>query len=205
MAIKTKCDYCKKNIDVFASRCPYCQGEYTPEQIAERAKSIKGTWGGCVAIVGIIVLLGLIGQCSGSGSDDPAPETSAPISTQGVVPQAVVAGAEPAAAEESSLTGPQANAVRSATQYLAMSGFSREGLIDQLSSDSGEGYDLADAKAAVDSLDVDWNEEAAESAKAYIEMSGFSCSGLIDQLSSSSGEQFTKAQATYGAKQAGAC
>jgi len=104
-----------------------------------------------------------------------------------------------------SLTGPQNNAVRSAEQYLNMSGFSRDGLIQQLSSDAGEGFSVSDATAAVDSLSVDWNENAAKSAKAYLDMSGFSCKGLIEQLSSSAGEKYTKALATYGAQQAGAC
>lgn len=104
-----------------------------------------------------------------------------------------------------SLTGPQNNAVRSAEQYLNMSGFSRDGLIQQLSSDAGEGFSVSDATAAVDSLSVDWNENAAKSAKAYLDMSGFSCKGLIEQLSSSAGDKYTRAQATYGANQAGAC
>ena len=103
------------------------------------------------------------------------------------------------------LTPPQINAVRSAEQYLSMSGFSKAGLIEQLSSDAGEGYSLADAKAAVDSLSVDWNENAAKSAKQYLDMSGFSCKGLIEQLSSSAGDKYTIAQATYGARAAGAC
>ena len=107
--------------------------------------------------------------------------------------------------EVQSLTRPQSNAVRSASQYLSMSGFSRKGLIDQLSSSYGDGYDKADATIAVDSLDVDWNEQAARSAAQYLEMSGFSCNGLIDQLSSSAGDKYTKDQATYGAQQAGAC
>ncbi len=104
-----------------------------------------------------------------------------------------------------SMTGPQYNAARSAEQYLSMSGFSRAGLIRQLSSDSGEGYDVADATVAVDSLDVDWNNQAVRSAKEYLRMSGFSCKGLIRQLSSSAGEGYTVSQATYGAHQAGAC
>ncbi|WP_371860144.1 Ltp family lipoprotein [Halovibrio variabilis] len=36
-------------------------------------------------------------------------------------------------------------------------------------------------------------------------MMGFSCQGLIEQLSSSAGEGYTDSQATYGARQAGAC
>jgi hypothetical protein len=103
------------------------------------------------------------------------------------------------------LTAPQKNAVRSAEQYLRMTGFSRDGLIQQLSSDAGDGYSVSDATAAVDSLSVDWNENAARSARQYLNMSGFSCKGLIQQLSSSAGDKYTVEQATYGARQAGAC
>jgi hypothetical protein len=104
-----------------------------------------------------------------------------------------------------SLTGPQNNAVRSANQYLSISGFSRIGLIHQLSSNAGDGYDIADATAAIDSLNIDWNEEAIRSAKQYLSISGFSCKGLIHQLSSSAGDGYTVSQANYGAQQAGAC
>ena len=115
----------------------------------------------------------------------------------------VVFGAAPISAM--GLTGPQNNAVRSAKQYLSMQGFSRTGLIHQLSADVGEGYDVADATVAVDSLNIDWNEQAVRTAKQYLGMQGFSCKGLIQQLSSSGGEVYTVQQATYGAKQAGAC
>ena len=95
--------------------------------------------------------------------------------------------------------------MRSAKQYLRLQGFSRNGLIEQLSSDFGDGYSVADATVAVDSLKVDWNKEAVRSAKQYLSLQGFSCKGLIQQLSSSAGDQFTVSQATYGAQQAGAC
>ena len=104
-----------------------------------------------------------------------------------------------------SLTGPQKNAVRSAKQYLDMQGFSRAGLINQLSSDAGDGYKVADATVAVDSLNADWNKQAERSAKQYLDMMGFSCKGLIEQLSSSAGDGYTKDQATHGARAAGAC
>jgi Host cell surface-exposed lipoprotein len=104
-----------------------------------------------------------------------------------------------------SLTGPQNNAVRSARQYLSIAGFSRSGLIQQLSSDVGDGYKIADATVAVDSLNIDWKKEAVRSAKQYLSMSGFSCKGLIQQLSSDAGDGYTVSEATYGAQQAGAC
>lgn len=103
------------------------------------------------------------------------------------------------------MTVPQVNAVRSAKQYLNFSAFSRDGLINQLSSDAGDGYDVADATVAVDSLSVDWNIQAAKSAKQYLNFSGFSCKGLINQLSSRAGDKYTVEQATYGATQAGVC
>lgn len=103
------------------------------------------------------------------------------------------------------LTGPQKNAAKSAKQYLSVAGFSRDGLIQQLSSDAGDGYEISDATVAVDSLNIDWNQEAVKSAKQYLSMMGFSCKGLIHQLSSSAGDKYTVDQATYGAKQAGGC
>lgn len=104
-----------------------------------------------------------------------------------------------------SMTAQQKNAVRSAKQYLSFKGFSRDGLIEQLSSEYGDGYDVQDATVAVDSLDVDWNEQAVKAAQAYLEFKGFSCKGLVQQLSSSAGDKFTKEQAEYGAKAAGTC
>lgn len=115
----------------------------------------------------------------------------------------IILGAAPAWAE--SLTGPQKNAIRSAQHYLSFKGFSRDGLIQQLSSSYGDGYEISDATVAVDSLNIDWNKEAVKSAKHYLSFKGFSCQGLIQQLSSSYGDKYTESQATYGAQQAGAC
>ncbi|CAN7797031.1 Ltp family lipoprotein [Paraburkholderia hospita] len=86
-----------------------------------------------------------------------------------------------------------------------MQGYSRNGLIRQLSSEAGDGYTVADATVAVDSLNVDWNQQAVKSAKQYLSIQGFSCKGLIRQLSSNAGDRYTVSQATYGARQAGAC
>jgi hypothetical protein len=112
-------------------------------------------------------------------------------------------GASVASAQ--SLSRPQKNAVRSAQNYLSFSGFSRDGLIEQLSSPYGDGYNKADATVAVDSLSVDWNKQAVRSAEQYLQLMGFSCRGLINQLSSRAGDKYTVAQATFGAQQAGAC
>lgn len=139
-----------------------------------------------------------------------APAVSVPqeAATDTAAPAPVATAAAPVAtqpAPESNLTPSQQNAVRSAESYLEFMSFSRQGLIDQLSSEFGNQFPVEDATIAVDSLNVDWNEQAVESAQNYLEMSGFSCQGLIDQLSSQYGSQFTVEQATYGASQAGIC
>jgi hypothetical protein len=58
----------------------------------------------------------------------------------------------PAAAriEAANRTSAQKNALRSATSYLEMTGMSRQGLIEQLTSDAGEGFTLAQAQYAAD-------------------------------------------------------
>lgn len=166
---------------------------------------------GCLVLVGIFIGLTVLGAIVGD-KDKKVASASAPASETSASPAAAsndeaVPAQEATAVEEpaNTLTGPQSNAARTAENYISMSGFSRDGLIHQLSSDAGEGYDVADATVAVDSLNIDWNEQAVRSAKQYLSMTGFSCKGLIHQLSSSSGEKYTESQATYGAEQAGAC
>jgi Host cell surface-exposed lipoprotein len=84
-----------------------------------------------------------------------------------------------------------------AQDYIDLQGFSKAGLIDQLSSSAGEGFSKADATFAANNVDVDWNAEAVEAAKDYLSFQAFSEQGLIDQLSSSAGDQFTPEEAQY--------
>jgi len=46
----------------------------------------------------------------------------------------------------------KAEAVESAESYLDFGGFSRQGLIEQLTSDAGDGYTQAQAEFAVDQV-----------------------------------------------------
>jgi Host cell surface-exposed lipoprotein len=88
-------------------------------------------------------------------------------------------------------------ALESAQNYLSLSGFSKQGLYEQLSSAAGEGFTPSEAQYAVDHVRVDWNKEAVESARNYLEISPMSRQELIEQLSSSAGEGFTYEQALY--------
>ena len=114
------------------------------------------------------------------------------------------------ASEEPDLSGlsmGQQNAIKEAVKYLNYSSFSRQGLIDQLSSEYGSQFSKEDAEYAVAYLEdhemVDWNEQAVKEARRYLDYSSFSRDGLIDQLTSEYGSQFTQEQAEYAVGQVG--
>ena len=104
---------------------------------------------------------------------------------------------------EADLTMSQQQAIRAAENYLEWMSFSKEGLIHQLSSEFGDGFPEADARFAVESLDIDWYEQAVKSAESYLEFMSFSRQGLIDQLSSDHGSMFTTEQAEHAADAVG--
>ncbi|QXG76197.1 Ltp family lipoprotein [Modestobacter sp. L9-4] len=85
-----------------------------------------------------------------------------------------------------------ANARQKAQDYLKYSAFSRSGLIEQL---QYEKFSLQDSTWAVDSLGVDWYQQAVKKGASYLKYSSFSRDGLIDQLEY---EGFTHDQAVYG-------
>jgi len=93
----------------------------------------------------------------------------------------------------------QTEAEKFAKQYLKVMPFSRQGLIDQLSSPYGNGFSEEDAIAAVDKMEqdgvVDWNEQAVKYAMRYLDIMPLSRQSLVKQLSSQYGSQFTDEQA----------
>ena len=158
-----------------------------------------------------LILAGLIGAgaaCSSSSSSAPAvhpsSSSSAPkIACAGLLtaPTKPSAPAKPAAP---AITVAQQQAVDAAKSYLDLgSGFSRAGLIDQLTSSAGSGFSVADATFAVNYLHPDFDAQAVLAAKSYMQLGGFSRASLIEQLTSSAGSSFTLAQATYAANSVG--
>ena len=150
--------------------------------------------------LGLILLIGVAAVGSSSEDGTSPPTADAPKATPQSDEPAPLASrnlAPPAEPAEPEMTSGQENALESAQGYLDMSGFSKQGLIGQLSSSAGEGFSRADAVFAANHVDVNWNDEAVESAQGYLDMSTFSKQGLIEQLSSSAGEKFTVAQAQY--------
>jgi hypothetical protein len=160
------------------------------------------------ATLALVVLIAIISAAAGGSSSKNSNGSSGGSLTTTVQTQTTTPASKPTKPKSKpSLSGPQQQAVESAQSYLSEgTGFSRAGLIKQLSSSYGEGFPRAVAVFAVDHLDVNWYQQAVESAKGYkSEGSGFSCAGMIQQLSSSYGEGFTHAQATYAAHKVAVC
>jgi type IV secretory pathway VirB10-like protein len=124
---------------------------------------------------------------------------SAPTVTPQTNPPPSTAPPAPTAAPTTTLneTVSQRNARRSAESYLRFTSFSRDGLIGQL---EFEKFSTADATYAVDSLAVDWRDQAVKKAEEYLRFSSFSRDGLIDQLIF---EGFTRAEAEHGVNETG--
>ena len=88
------------------------------------------------------------------------------------------------------------SAIQSAREYLAISAFSKQGLIDQL---VYEGFSESEAENAVGSISIDWKEQAYESAKEYLDIMNFTISDLTAQLVY---DGFTSEEVTYGVDKA---
>lgn len=131
---------------------------------------------------------------------EPEPEETAAPEPTTTEPEETTEAAEPE--EEFSLA--QSQALISAQNYVDIMAFSKAGLLGQLTSEYGEGFDLADAEWAVERVVVDWDAEAVEAARNYLDLGmGFSRQSLIEQLTSEYGEQFTLEQATQAVDEVG--
>lgn len=147
---------------------------------------------GFAAVVAVLALVGCGGQTSTPGATvtktvetpgtaAPAPGGTKPTDKPAPSPGSVAAN----------------NAVRKARTYLDVMPFSRKELISQLKHD---GFSESDATAAVDGLNVDWDDQAAKKAQTYHDMMAFSRQEMLSQLKH---DGFTDAQAEHGTSSVG--
>ncbi|KGM14419.1 Ltp family lipoprotein [Cellulomonas bogoriensis] len=203
-------------------------GQHPPQQPTPSGQTARPWFRKKRVIIpaGVLAFFIMVGALSGGADDGPEPVATATPTVEATPTDEPSPADEPeapaeepeaveeepdadAAAEEEAPAGTvsQQNAYRSAQSYLSFTAFSRTGLIQQLSSDYGEGYPLEDAEFAVARLEaegeVDWLEQAVKSAENYLSFTSFSRSGLIEQLSSQHGEGFTREQAEHAADEVG--
>jgi len=147
-------------------------------------------------LIAIVLVIGIIGSVGGD-SDESYPPIDNSVS--------VVANDNnnnTVMVTEAEITIPTVplghkNALDSAKSYIRFSGFSYEGLIDQL---EFEGYSEEECFYGANNCGADWNEECYEKAESYLEFMSFSKEGLRDQLEF---EGFTDDQINYALEKVG--
>lgn len=129
----------------------------------------------------ILVLILVLCMAFGAGCGDKASEEPA--------------GEQP----ETVLSDDENGAYEMAKSMLTMVHFSRQGMLDYLSSEAGGKFTEETAEAAVKMLEdkgeVDWFAEAEKAALDYKDMMLVTKEEVLEQLSSESGDQFTLEEA----------
>jgi hypothetical protein len=167
--------------------------QYSPGPPQRSRHTARNVLAGIGCLVALIIV---ISAAANSGHST----TSAGPSIQA---QAAASGAQPPAGPSG--TTSELQALAAAQDYLSDGqGFSKQGLIDQLDSASGDNFSVADATWGVDHSAANWDDQAVDCAKDYMaDGQGFSREGLIQQMTSAYGDKFTEAQAEYAANAVG--
>ncbi len=142
----------------------------------------------------VIAVIAVAASVGGNGNSTAPAQRPLPVLTE--------PAPAPSSQEQPQFTPEQQQVLDAAESYLTDGqGFSKAGLLDQLTSSYGEGFSRRLAAFALSHLRVNWNRQAVLSAEGYLRSGqGFSYNGLVDQLESPYGEHFTPAQARYGAR-----
>jgi Host cell surface-exposed lipoprotein len=165
-------------------------------------KSTRITMAGVGGVTALFIGIGVANAGSGHVAATPKPSVSHSATAS---PSNPVKQVTPSPPSSPSPTMAQYQARAAAQGYLALNtGFSRQGLINQLTSNYGGQFSVADATWGVDHSGADWDAQAVLAAKGYLNLgTGFSRDGLIQQLTAPIADAFTYDQAVYAANQVG--
>jgi hypothetical protein len=122
-----------------------------------------------------ILAAGVIGAAVNGGGQttlaaSPAADTTSTTASAGTKPAPAPKKTGTHAVQAQAGTTSQLNALRAARSYLELKGYSRKGLITQLSSEYADRFSTADATWAADRTGANWNEQAVRAGRAYLDM-----------------------------------
>jgi Host cell surface-exposed lipoprotein len=139
-----KCEDCGHDVSTEAASCPNCGRPMIPAPappLPPQPANPNRSWFRRHPILTVILALIMVGVIGSAISNENS-------GSSGNTPSAAALIAPPA----SNMTVAQQQAVESAKSYMAMGGFSRAGLISQLSSSAGEGFTDAQAVYAANQV-----------------------------------------------------
>lgn len=180
------------------------QSPPAPVPVKTKKPIYKRVW---FIVLCIIVLIAILGAIAGGGDDESADvNKNNATEAESMVEDTEEAIEDAAEVAEPDASDPTAdysmeerNCYQAALNYLDFMGFSKKGLIEQLSSEYGDNYPQETAEKVVNDLDeaglVDWEKQAERSAQNYLDTMSFSKDELINQLCSDAGDQYTREEA----------
>ncbi|WPP08553.1 Ltp family lipoprotein [Pediococcus inopinatus] len=145
----------------------------------------------------VLVVIVIFGASSalGGGSSDSSKSSSSEKSSKTAEKSS---SSKASSSKKSNVPTEYTSALNKAKEYASTMDMSKQGVQEQLTSKSGEGFSEKAAQYAMSNLtNVNWNKNALNKAKSYASSMDMSKQGIEDQLTSSSGEKFTEAQAQY--------
>ena len=155
----------------------------------------KRWWFG--AIIGFMIV-GQIGfMTSEPKQTNIAPVAAKSVETEETKPELSVGVGESKESESSDVPQEFKSAINKAEIYGNRMYMSKQAIYEQLTSEHGERFSSEAAQYAVDTLDIDYKQNALEKAKFYQSKMSMSPERIREQLTSEYGEQFTAEEADY--------
>ena len=149
-----------------------------------------------VVIVLVVFLIYAISSSSGNKSTSSASKTE-PASTSQQQSKTEDTAKPKQAPATPDVPQEYKSALAQAKTYSDMMHMSKQGIYEQLTSESGEKFSPEAGQYAVDHLQTDYNANALAQAKTYQKEMNMSPAAIKDQLTSQSGEKFTPEEAEY--------
>lgn len=172
----------------------YARNGQPPRRAQEPEHNIFTLRNILLGLLVVVVLFGgtmlVVGWANGS---DTTSKASHPVAQKTQAAPSVA----PSKSEKPVGTKDQQAAIEKAEYYLDFQPMSKKGLIRQLVFDK---FERADAKFAVNHIQVNWNQQAKLLAENLLDVTAYNHAGLVQQLRTYG--SFTESQAEYGATQA---
>lgn len=166
-----------------------------PELPKKKKPIYKRVWFWVVVAV-VVLLIFAVSSGSGNKSTSSAPKTEAATTSQQQSKTEDTAKA-PETPANPDVPQEYKSALAQAKTYSEMMHMSKQGILDQLTSQEGGKFSQEAGQYAVDNLKADYNANALAQAKTYQDTMHMSPAAIQDQLTSEYGGKFTPEEAAY--------
>ena len=178
-----KCKACQKEIDVKATKCPYCQTDLRNWFVRHPI----------ITFFLILIVISIIGSSGGNKSSNSKTNPNSNSLNIQVKKENEITKNTPVP----QISPEYKAALNKADTYANVMHMSKKAVYDQLISPYGEKFSPEAAQYAIENVKADWKKNALIKAKTYLKDMNMSPAAIRDQLISPYGEKFTEEEADY--------